>query len=75
VAEHLQRGESNSEIARQLVLSRRTVESHVSHILSKLGVRSRAELIVVAARGTRLPRQPTAREDQGSTQGPPGDYG
>lgn len=50
VAGFVERGESNAAIAERLVVSRRTVESHVSHILGKLGVRSRAEMILAAAR-------------------------
>jgi non-specific serine/threonine protein kinase len=43
---HLQ----DREIAEQLFLSPRTIESHVSRILAKLGVRSRREAVAVAAR-------------------------
>lgn len=37
-------GSSNSEIAERLVLSRRTVEAHVANIMSKLGIRTRAQI-------------------------------
>jgi len=37
-------GARNNEIAEQLVLSRRTVESHVSSMLAKLGLATRVEL-------------------------------
>lgn len=45
VAEHL----TNAEIARRLHLSVRTVESHVSSLLRKLGAHDRRELAVLAA--------------------------
>jgi two-component system response regulator NreC len=38
-------GHTNNEIAEQLFLSVRTVESHRSHIQQKLGVTNRAELV------------------------------
>lgn len=38
-------GRSNPDIAAELFLSRNTVQTHVSHILAKLGARSRAEII------------------------------
>jgi DNA-binding NarL/FixJ family response regulator len=44
-------GRSNPQIAADLVISRRTVESHVSSALQKLGITSRVELaLMVAAR-------------------------
>ncbi len=38
-------GRSNSGIAAELFLSRNTVQTHVSHILAKLGAHSRSEII------------------------------
>lgn len=40
----------NGEIAETLVLSKRTVESHIGSILTKVGVASRVELVVAAGR-------------------------
>jgi DNA-binding NarL/FixJ family response regulator len=44
------RGATNTEIAEQLFISGGTVKSHVSHILTKLGIRDRAAMIVFAYR-------------------------
>jgi DNA-binding NarL/FixJ family response regulator len=44
-------GQSNPEIAHTLFLSRRTIETHVSHILTKLGQRSRVDIARLAAAG------------------------
>lgn len=41
----LARGHGNGAIAEQLTLSPRTVKTHVSHILLKLGARNRSEVI------------------------------
>jgi DNA-binding CsgD family transcriptional regulator/Tfp pilus assembly protein PilF len=43
-------GNSNREIADALVLGERTVQTHVSHILEKLGFTSRAQIAAWAAR-------------------------
>jgi DNA-binding CsgD family transcriptional regulator len=43
-------GHSNPEIAAALFVSPRTAETHVTHILAKLGVASRAEAAAHAVR-------------------------
>jgi DNA-binding NarL/FixJ family response regulator len=42
------RGRSNSEIAGDLVLGENTIKTHVSRVFAKLGLRDRAQAVVVA---------------------------
>ena len=48
-------GMRNSVIAKRLFLSTRTVDRHVSAILSKLGVQSRGEAAAMASKAPGLP--------------------
>jgi DNA-binding CsgD family transcriptional regulator len=48
-------GMRNSAIAKRLFVSTRTVDRHVSAILSKLGVQSRGEAVAMANKGANLP--------------------
>jgi DNA-binding NarL/FixJ family response regulator len=50
VLAEIAQGRSNREIARVLVLSEKTVKSHVSSILAKLGVADRTQAALLAAR-------------------------
>lgn len=49
IADHVMRGLPNQEIADSLTVSVKTVKFHVSSVLTKLSVRSRAELIATFA--------------------------
>jgi non-specific serine/threonine protein kinase len=46
IAELLAAGLTNEQIANNLVISRRTVDTHVEHILVKLGFTSRTQVAV-----------------------------
>jgi DNA-binding CsgD family transcriptional regulator len=56
IAALLEAGLSNPEIAARLLLSRRTIATHVSHILKKLDVHSRTDIAREAALRTIGPR-------------------
>lgn len=52
VADLVANGMSDREIAAQLVIAQRTAESHVQHILTKLGFKSRSQIAAWAVTGT-----------------------
>ncbi len=52
VLDELARGRSNREIARQLHVSEKTVKTHVSSVLAKLGVQDRTQAALYAVRHT-----------------------
>jgi DNA-binding CsgD family transcriptional regulator/tetratricopeptide (TPR) repeat protein len=56
IAGYVEEGLSNPEIAAKLLLSRRTVATHVSHILKKLDVNSRTDIAREAALRTIAPK-------------------
>jgi DNA-binding CsgD family transcriptional regulator len=56
IAAFVEEGLSNPEIAAKLLLSRRTVGSHVSHILKKLDVHSRTDIARESALRTIAPK-------------------
>jgi predicted ATPase/DNA-binding CsgD family transcriptional regulator len=57
VAELVARGMTNREIAARLYVSTRTVETHVDHILTKLDLSTRTQLVARAHEGGLPPRK------------------
>jgi len=45
---HMAAGETNSQIGSNLFISEKTVRNHITHVFEKLGVKSRAQAIVLA---------------------------
>ncbi|HXF72870.1 MAG TPA: LuxR C-terminal-related transcriptional regulator [Actinomycetota bacterium] len=63
-------GRRNDEIAGALGMSRHTVRTHVQNILTKLGVHSKLEAVLVAIRyGKVAPLAPVGRRDGGPGPG------
>jgi DNA-binding NarL/FixJ family response regulator len=62
------RGLSNAELAEELFVSAATAKTHVSRVLSKLGARDRAQLVVIAYESGLIspgrPERPSEREDR-----------
>ena len=57
------RGHSNPEIAQQLYITRRTVETHLTHIFQKLGVSTRGDLGTRFAGGAESGPRASVREE------------
>jgi two-component system, NarL family, response regulator LiaR len=62
----LARGLANKEIANELVIAEKTVKTHVSNILGKLGVQSRTQAALYAGRIGLLPVDQLGRGNEGS---------
>ena len=63
-------GRSNAEIAQELYISETTVKTHVTHILQKLDVRDRVQLVVLAYQtGLFEADAPPSGESEGPTTG------
>jgi DNA-binding NarL/FixJ family response regulator len=55
VLELVATGRTNKEVAESLFISVKTVESHKSHILEKLGLKNTAELVRYAIKHNLIP--------------------
>lgn len=64
VIELVSLGLTNGEIARQLSLSRRTVEAHVEHVRAKLGAPTRMRAVVEAGRARLLRVVPSDAQER-----------
>src|SRR3990172_8770486 len=58
VLQLIARGKANKEIAAELTIGEKTVKTHVSSILNKLGVQSRTQAALYAAQSGLVPLEP-----------------
>ena len=58
VADLTAAGDSNREIAQRLYVTRRTVETHLTHVFAKLGISGRSELVDLFAHAAPTVHQP-----------------
>ncbi|MDJ1132578.1 ATP-binding protein [Streptomyces iconiensis] len=63
VAELVAEGLSNREIAERLVVSKRTADAHIEHILAKLGFSSRAQITALLGKEATGPASPRTEPD------------
>jgi NarL family two-component system response regulator LiaR len=64
ILQHLAQGKSNQNIADDLFLSERTVRTHITNILGKLGLSNRTQAVLYALREG-IAHIPYTRDDQG----------
>jgi DNA-binding NarL/FixJ family response regulator len=62
-------GYTNQEIGKKLFISVRTVDTHRAHIMRKLKLETRAELVILRSRTVSLARTPTDAPAADSTSG------
>ena len=60
VLQLIARGKANKEIAAELTIGEKTVKTHVSSILNKLGVQSRTQAALYAAQSGLVPLSESA---------------
>lgn len=60
IAEHVENGDTNRQIAESLAITERTVKAHLSEIFRKLGIANRLKLVLILAGDERCQSRKTA---------------